>query len=177
MAALIGEAVARGVPERFHTITPQLAVADADAAITFYRQVFGARELVRNHHDSGRVMHAELVIGDSLLLVHDDFSDLGGPAAAAPGTSPSQSTSTCQTQTQPSSTRSVQAPAPCCPWPAAHGATATGSSKSRSGTDGQSAPEAHPRNNTRGSATLYQQAPSPTWNTALRRPMKGVAAL
>lgn len=88
MAALIGEAVARGVPERFHTITPQLAVADADAAITFYRQVFGARELVRNHHDSGRVMHAELVIGDSLLLVHDDFSDLGGPAAAAPGTSP-----------------------------------------------------------------------------------------
>lgn len=88
MAALIGEAVTRGVPERFHTITPQLAVSDADAAIAFYRQVFGARELVRNHHESGRVVHAELVIGDSLLLVHDDFSDLGGPAAAISGRSP-----------------------------------------------------------------------------------------
>lgn len=82
MAALIGEAVARGVPERFHTITPQLAVPDADAAIAFYRDVFGARELTRNRHESGRVAHAELVIGDSLLLVHDDFSDIGGLAAA-----------------------------------------------------------------------------------------------
>lgn len=88
MAALIGEAVARGVPERFHTITPQLTVTDADAAIAFYRQVFGAREVVRNRHESGRVIHAELVIGDSLLLLHDDFSDLGGPTAPVPGRSP-----------------------------------------------------------------------------------------
>jgi uncharacterized glyoxalase superfamily protein PhnB len=85
MAALVGEAVARGVPERFHTITPQLVVSDADAAIAFYRSAFGARELVRKLHESGRVTHAELSIRDSLLLVHDDFSDLGGPAAPAPG--------------------------------------------------------------------------------------------
>jgi PhnB protein len=85
MAALVGEAVARGVPERFHTITPQLVVCDANAAIAFYRDAFGARELVRNLHESGRVTHAELSIGDSLLLVHDDFSDLGGPKAPAPG--------------------------------------------------------------------------------------------
>jgi PhnB protein len=87
MAALVGEAVARGVPERFHTITPQLVVVDANAAIAFYRDAFAAQELVRTVHETGRVAHAELSIGDSLLLVHDDFSDLGGPAAPAPGAS------------------------------------------------------------------------------------------
>lgn len=85
MAALIGMAVARGVPERFHTITPQIVVAGADGAIAFYREAFGARLLVRTAHPSGRVVHAELSIGDSLLLLHDDFSDLGGPAAPGPG--------------------------------------------------------------------------------------------
>ena len=87
MAALIGAAVARGVPERFHTITPQLTVRNADAAIEFYRQAFGARLLVRHAHESGRIQHAELSIGDSLILIHDDFSDLGGPAAPHPGRS------------------------------------------------------------------------------------------
>jgi uncharacterized glyoxalase superfamily protein PhnB len=87
MAALIGAAVARGVPERFHTVTPQLVVRDADAAIGFYHQAFNARLLVRHAHESGRVQHAELSIGDSLILVHDDFSDLGGPAAPSPGRS------------------------------------------------------------------------------------------
>jgi PhnB protein len=87
MAGLIGEAVTRGVPERFHTITPQLAVSDADAAIRFYRNAFGASELARNLHESGRIAHAELRIGDSLVLVHDDFSDLGGPSAPVPGRS------------------------------------------------------------------------------------------
>jgi PhnB protein len=87
MADLIGEAVARGVPERFHTVTPQLAVSDADAAIGFYCEAFGASELARDRHESGRIIHAELRIGDSLVLVHDDFSDLGGPGAPVPGRS------------------------------------------------------------------------------------------
>jgi uncharacterized glyoxalase superfamily protein PhnB len=85
MAALVGEVIARGLPERFHTVTPQLAVRDANAAISFYCDAFGARELVRKRHESGRVAHAELAIGDSLVLVHDDFSDLDGPGAPAPG--------------------------------------------------------------------------------------------
>lgn len=51
----------------------------------FYRQAFDARLLVRHAHESGRVQHAELSIGDSLILLHDDFSDLGGPAAPRPG--------------------------------------------------------------------------------------------
>lgn len=87
MAALVGAAVARGVPERFHSVTPQLVVRDADAAIDFYRRAFDARLLVRHAHESGRVQHAELSIGDSLVLLHDDFSDLGGPGAPDPGRS------------------------------------------------------------------------------------------
>jgi uncharacterized glyoxalase superfamily protein PhnB len=85
MAALLGAAVVRGVPERFHSVTPQLVVRDADAAIGFYGRAFGARLLVRHAHESGRVQHAELSIGDSLILLHDDFSDVGGPAAPRPG--------------------------------------------------------------------------------------------
>jgi PhnB protein len=65
----------------------QLVVIDANAAIAFYRDAFAARELARTRHESGRVQHAEVVIGDSLLLLHDDFSDLGGPSAATPGCS------------------------------------------------------------------------------------------
>jgi PhnB protein len=87
MAGLIGEALARGVPERFHTVTPQLVVSDAVAAIRFYREAFRASELARNLHESGRIVHAELRIGDSLVLVHDDFSDVGGPSAPVPGNS------------------------------------------------------------------------------------------
>ncbi|MFJ1457373.1 helix-turn-helix transcriptional regulator [Nocardia sp. N2S4-5] len=81
MAALVGEAVARGIPERFHSLTVQLTVRDTDAAISFYTNAFAARELSRHHHSDGRISHAELNIGDSILLVHDDFSDLDGPAA------------------------------------------------------------------------------------------------
>lgn len=81
LSALVGAAVRRGVPGRFHSLTPQLTVRGADAAIAFYVKAFGARELTRRNHDDGRIAHAELSVGDSLLLVHDDFGDLDGPTA------------------------------------------------------------------------------------------------
>ncbi len=48
--------------EEFPGVTPQLTVADTDAAVRFYRDVFGADELLRNHGPDGRVMHCELLI-------------------------------------------------------------------------------------------------------------------
>lgn len=54
-------------------MTPQLTVADTDAAVRFYRDVFGADELLRNHGPDGRVMHCELLINGGRLLVHDEF--------------------------------------------------------------------------------------------------------
>jgi PhnB protein len=63
------------IGEEFVGPTPQIAVGDADVAITFYREAFGADELVRNHAPDGRVMHSELLIYGGRLLVVDDFEN------------------------------------------------------------------------------------------------------
>jgi PhnB protein len=55
--------------------TPQLVVADAEAAISFYRTAFGADELVRNNAPDGRVMHCELLMFGGRLIVVDDFDE------------------------------------------------------------------------------------------------------
>ena len=61
------------VPEGYHTITPYLAVEDASAAIDFYRRAFGAKERVRMSGPGDSIMHAELEIGDSLVMLSDPF--------------------------------------------------------------------------------------------------------
>jgi PhnB protein len=64
--------------EDFHTITPHLVVRDAARAIEFYCSAFGAAELYRNPAPDGKsIMHAELVLGDSRFLLHDEFPDQG----------------------------------------------------------------------------------------------------
>lgn len=54
-----------GRPEGFHTITPNMIVIDADAAVAFYTDVFGAREVFRLNTPDGKVAHVELLVGDS----------------------------------------------------------------------------------------------------------------
>jgi uncharacterized glyoxalase superfamily protein PhnB len=74
------------IPEDFHTITPQLAVNGVAAAIAWYVKALGANELLRNLAPDGvRIMHAELLLGDSRFFVVDEFdgsmkapSTLGG---------------------------------------------------------------------------------------------------
>lgn len=64
------------VPAGFHTVTPHLEVRGAAKAIEFYQRAFGAREVVRNLGPDGRrIMHAQLTIGDSTILVHDEFAE------------------------------------------------------------------------------------------------------
>jgi PhnB protein len=68
----------------FHTITPHLVVRDAARAIEFYVRAFGAAELYRNMAPDGKkIMHAELMLGDSRFLIHDEFPerDLMSPLA------------------------------------------------------------------------------------------------
>jgi PhnB protein len=69
------------IGDEFLGPTPQISVADADAAIAFYRKAFGADELVRHHAPDGRVMHSELLIYGGRLLVVDDFDadEIGSP--------------------------------------------------------------------------------------------------
>jgi PhnB protein len=61
------------VPEGYHTITPYLAVEDASTAIDFYKKAFGAKERVQMAGPGGSVMHAELEVGDSLIMLSDPF--------------------------------------------------------------------------------------------------------
>lgn len=64
------------IPRGFRTLTPQLTVRGAVEAIDFYKRAFGARELMRMPTPDGKIMHAELRIGDSLFFVNDEFPDM-----------------------------------------------------------------------------------------------------
>jgi uncharacterized glyoxalase superfamily protein PhnB len=73
----MARAVTQGLDD-FHTITPHLVVRDAARAIDFYRRAFGAAQLYRNLAPDGKsVMHAELLLGDSRFLLHDEFPEQG----------------------------------------------------------------------------------------------------
>jgi PhnB protein len=63
----------RPIPEGYHSITPALTCKDAALAIDFYKNVFGATEIVRMPGPDGKVMHGELRIGDSVIFVSDEF--------------------------------------------------------------------------------------------------------
>lgn len=68
--------MANPIPEGYHSLTPYLTVHDAKAAIEFYRDAFGAEELMRME-DDGKIVHAEIRIGDSPLMLADEFPDWG----------------------------------------------------------------------------------------------------
>jgi PhnB protein len=78
------------IPEGYHTVTPYLTVDDAAAAIEFYTRAFGATERSRMPSPDGRIAHAELEIGDSLIMLSDPFpqgqtkppKELGGASGA-----------------------------------------------------------------------------------------------
>ena len=61
------------IPEGFHSVTPYLTVDDAAAAIDFYKKAFGAKERERMEAPDGSIGHAELAIGDSVVMLSDPF--------------------------------------------------------------------------------------------------------
>jgi len=64
----------KSIPDGFHTITPHLVVSDAGKAIEFYKKAFGAQEIERfMRPDGSAVMHAELKIGNSMLMLGSEF--------------------------------------------------------------------------------------------------------
>ena len=77
------------IPEGYHSVTPYLAVDDANAAIEYYKKAFGAKERLRMDAPDGSVGHAELEIGDSLVMLSDPTpeattrppSEVGGTTA------------------------------------------------------------------------------------------------
>lgn len=61
------------IPEGYHTVTPYLAVDDAAQAIEYYKKAFGAKERVRMEAPDGKIGHAEVEIGDSVVMLSDPF--------------------------------------------------------------------------------------------------------
>ena len=78
------------IPEGFHAVTPTFVFKDSRKAIAFYRKAFGARELypAMPGPDGKGVMHAELKIGDSTIMLSDENPQLGSKSAETLGTSP-----------------------------------------------------------------------------------------
>ena len=65
------------IPEGFHTATPYLTVNDAARALDFYKRAFGAQVLVRMDGPGGKVGHAEIKIGDSIVMLGDEMPGSG----------------------------------------------------------------------------------------------------
>lgn len=76
------------VPEGYHTLTPYLIVADGAAAIAFYQKAFAARERMRLVRPDGKLGHAELEIGDSLIMLADEFAAHGALSPQTVGGTP-----------------------------------------------------------------------------------------
>ena len=69
------------IPEGHHTITPQLTMDNAAQAIDWYKKALGAQEVARAVGPNGKIMHAEVKIGDSLIMLNDSMGGGKGPRA------------------------------------------------------------------------------------------------
>ena len=65
------------IPEGYHTVTPSLTVRNAPEAIEFYKNALGAQQLMRMDGPDGKIMHAEIRIGDSLLFLSEEMPNMG----------------------------------------------------------------------------------------------------
>jgi PhnB protein len=71
----------KAVPEGHHTVTPQLTLDNASQAIDWYKKALGAEEVTRAAGSDGKIMHAEIRIGDSLIMLNDAMGGGKGPKA------------------------------------------------------------------------------------------------
>ncbi len=71
------------IPDGYHAVTPYLTVRGASRAMDFYRKAFGATELVRMPGPGGNIMHAEMRIGDSIVMLSDENLEVGNKSPEA----------------------------------------------------------------------------------------------
>ncbi len=81
-------AAVKSIPDGHHAVTPYLIIDGAARAIDFYKTAFGATELFRLAQPDGRVGHAELQIGDSRIMLADEFPEMGARGPRAVGGTP-----------------------------------------------------------------------------------------
>lgn len=76
------------IPDGYQTATPYLIVHEAARALEFYKQAFGATETMRLADPSGKIAHAEMVIGSSPIMLADEFPEMGCHSPKTLGGSP-----------------------------------------------------------------------------------------
>jgi PhnB protein len=76
------------IPEGYPRVTPYLSVNGASAAIDFYTRVLGATERMRMPAPGGMVGHAELELGNSVIMLSDEFPEMGPPSPTTVGGTP-----------------------------------------------------------------------------------------
>ena len=65
------------IPDGFHSITPSLVINNANEAIEFYKKAFDAKEIYRFPTPDGKILHAMIQIGDSFVMMSDEFPQMG----------------------------------------------------------------------------------------------------
>jgi PhnB protein len=76
------------IPTGYHAVTPYLICADAARALAFYKETFGGAERMRFEAPGGKIGHAEIAIGDSVIMLADEHPDMGARAPGAFGGTP-----------------------------------------------------------------------------------------
>jgi PhnB protein len=79
----------KAIPEGYYSLTPYVVCKDSAKAIEFYTQAFGGQEITRMPGPNGRIMHAELKIGNSILMLSDENPERGAVAPSGSGRSQS----------------------------------------------------------------------------------------
>jgi uncharacterized glyoxalase superfamily protein PhnB len=76
------------IPDGYHSVTANLVIKGASEAIDWYKQALGAQELYRMPGPDGRLMHAEIKIGDSVIMLTDEMPEMGGKGPETLGGTP-----------------------------------------------------------------------------------------
>ena len=78
----------RPIPKGYHAVTPYLSVKGAASAIAFYKKAFGAKEIMRMPAPGGTIGHAEIQIGDSHIMLADEYPEMNFRSPQAIGGTP-----------------------------------------------------------------------------------------
>ena len=73
------------IPDGFHTATPSLVVSNSKEAIEFYKKAFDANEIYQMPAPDGKIMHAMIQIGDSFVMMADEFPNMGSKSPVSLG--------------------------------------------------------------------------------------------
>ncbi len=77
------------IPDGYHSASPYLVVGGAAQAIEFYKRAFGAQEQMRMPSPDGKIVHGEIKIGDSVVMLADEFPEYGSRSPKSLGGTPS----------------------------------------------------------------------------------------